>query len=129
MTRNQANRPRIIFLFTDAGGGHRSAGEAIIEAVQLEYGDRFELKMVDIMKTYGPPVVNRLPEWYPWMVRSRGLWKLMFLLTDGLPQVKLGMNLLYPYIRRDVMMRTLSPAASRCRARSHINWAVAGTSG
>jgi 1,2-diacylglycerol 3-beta-galactosyltransferase len=58
--------------------------------------------MVDIMKSYGPPVVNRLPEWYPWMVSSRGLWKLMFRVTDGLPQVKLGMSLLYPYIRRDV---------------------------
>lgn len=102
MTRSQANRPRIMFLFTDAGGGHRSAGEAIIEAVQLEYGDRFELKMVDIMKTYGPPVVNRLPDWYPGMVRSRGLWKLMFRMTDGLSQVRLGMNLLYPYILRDV---------------------------
>ncbi len=102
MSKSQVNRPRIIFLFTDAGGGHRSAGEAVIEALRLDYGDRFDVKMVDILKTYGPPMINRLPDWYPWMVRSRRLWRLMFRTTDGLSQVKLGMTLLYPYVRREV---------------------------
>ena len=86
-------------MFSDAGGGHRSAAEAIIEALHLEFKDQFETEMVDIMKQYGPPIVNRLPEWYPWMVRSQAAWKLTFQMTDGTPQVKLGMNLLWPYIR------------------------------
>ena len=34
-----SKRPHILFLFSDTGGGHRSAAEAIIEALQLEFDD------------------------------------------------------------------------------------------
>ena len=32
--------PTFLFLFSDTGGGHRSAAEAVIEALRLEYGDQ-----------------------------------------------------------------------------------------
>ena len=37
MIHPQPDQKRIVFLFSDTGGGHRSAAEAIIEALQLEY--------------------------------------------------------------------------------------------
>ena len=40
-------KPHIVFLFSDTGGGHRSAAEAIIEAVQLMYGKGVTTEMVD----------------------------------------------------------------------------------
>ncbi len=40
MTTSKKN-PHILFLFSDTGGGHRSAAEAIIEALNLEYPHTF----------------------------------------------------------------------------------------
>ena len=44
--------PKILFLFSDTGGGHRSAAEAIIEALHLNFGDAISTEMVDIIKQY-----------------------------------------------------------------------------
>lgn len=94
---------KILFLFSDAGGGHRSAAEAIIEAIHSEYGDLISIEMVDILKQYGPSVINRLPDWYPWMVRNRSTWKLFFQLTNDQGRVQAGMRLIWPYIKGHVV--------------------------
>ena len=83
MTLNPPDPPHIVFLFSDTGGGHRSATEAIIEALQLEFGDRISTEMVDILKAYAPPPLNQMTTWYPQMVRFTGLWKLGFRLTEA----------------------------------------------
>ena len=58
-------KPRILFLFSDTGGGHRSAAEAIIEAIQLEFPDQIDLQMVDLFKEYAPPPLDLAPDIYP----------------------------------------------------------------
>jgi hypothetical protein len=40
----QPDQARIVFLFSDTGGGHRSAASAIIEALELEFPDRLFVK-------------------------------------------------------------------------------------
>src|SRR4030065_527597 len=62
-------RPHILFRLADTGGGHRSATEAIIEALQLEFGDRITTQMVDIFLDIAPQPLSSLPKWYPYMVR------------------------------------------------------------
>ena len=52
-------KPHIVFYFSDTGGGHRSAAEAIIEAIQLEYKDKVTTEMVDFFKNYAPRPFNR----------------------------------------------------------------------
>jgi 1,2-diacylglycerol 3-beta-galactosyltransferase len=81
--KTMPEKPHILFLFSDTGGGHRSAAEAIIEAVGLEYGDQVTTEMVDIFKTYAPRPLNRVPDWYPLMVKAPGLWGAGFKITDG----------------------------------------------
>lgn len=76
-------KPHILFLFSDTGGGHRSAAEAIIEAVGLELGDQVTTQMVDIFKQYAPRPLNRMPDWYPYMVKAPNLWGASFRITDG----------------------------------------------
>jgi hypothetical protein len=39
MTNNPTEKPHITFLFSDTGGGHRAASEAIIEALHCEFGE------------------------------------------------------------------------------------------
>ena len=75
--------PRILFLFSDTGGGHRSATEAIIEALQLEVGDQVVTEMVDIFKEYSPRPLNRIPDLYPQLVRVPQAWGLGYRLSNG----------------------------------------------
>ena len=39
-----SGRKRVLFLFSDTGGGHRSAPNAMIEAMGLEFPDTFDCK-------------------------------------------------------------------------------------
>jgi 1,2-diacylglycerol 3-beta-galactosyltransferase len=55
-------KPHLVFLFSDTGGGHRSAVEAITEAMTLEYPGAFTWEMVDIFKEYAPPPLRYAPE-------------------------------------------------------------------
>ena len=91
--------PHILFLFSDTGGGHRSAAEALIEALNLEFGDRISTEMVDIIKAYAPRPLNKLPNWYPRMVKVPELWGLGYHLTDGKRQARLITSTTWPVIR------------------------------
>ena len=46
--------PHILFLFSDTGGEPRSAAEAIIEALDLEFPGRFSTEMIEFFKEYTP---------------------------------------------------------------------------
>src|SRR3972149_163487 len=93
---NPNKKPHILFLFSDTGGGHRSATEAVIEALELEYGDIFTHEKVDIFKDYAPRPLNRMPDWYPYMVKAPQLWGAGFHITDGRPQVRALTSTLWP---------------------------------
>ena len=60
---SQNKKPHILFLFSDTGGGHRSAAEAIIEAIQLEFGDVVTTEMLDFFKSKVPLPLNKMPDW------------------------------------------------------------------
>jgi len=99
MSNTQPKKPHILFLFSDTGGGHRSAAEAIIEALQIEYNGRVSTEMVDIFKNHAPLPLNRFPEWYPYMVRIPQIWGLGFRLSDGHPQARFIIDSSWPYVR------------------------------
>jgi 1,2-diacylglycerol 3-beta-galactosyltransferase len=89
----------IVILFSDSGGGHRSAGEAIMEALNAQYGPEVRVKMVDGLKQYAPFPFNRLPGWYPGLSRHRNIWKYGYQLTDGEGRSRLITLLTWPYVR------------------------------
>jgi 1,2-diacylglycerol 3-beta-galactosyltransferase len=95
-----SRKPHILFLFSDTGGGHRAAAEAIIEALQLEYADALTTEMVDFLIDYAPPPYNRLPEFYPDLVRIPELWGVGFLISDGRPQARIMTSTFWPIVRR-----------------------------
>lgn len=96
------DRPRILFLFSDTGGGHRSAAEAIIEAIQADSGSRFSIEMVDIFKQYAPPPLNYLPDWYPKIVRLPQAWGAGYYLSNGRNRSQFLIASTWPYIRRSI---------------------------
>jgi 1,2-diacylglycerol 3-beta-galactosyltransferase len=93
-------KSHVLFLFSDTGGGHRSAAEAIIEALGLEFGDALSTEMVDFFKEYAPIPMNKLPDLYPKMVKAPHLWQAGFYATDGRPQARALTTAFWPYARR-----------------------------
>ena len=94
------NKPRILFLFSDTGGGHRSAAESIIEALEIEFPDRFETKMIDFFREYAPMPYNYAPEIYPQLSRMPLMWGLSYKVSDGRNRTNAFYSAIWPYLRR-----------------------------
>ena len=82
MSHRQVKPPLILFLYSDTGGGHRSATEAIIESLHLEFDGRIATVMVDFL-THAPRPFKQLPLFYPHMVRVPQAWEIGYHLSDG----------------------------------------------
>lgn len=95
-------KPSILFLFSDTGGGHRSAAEAIIEAIHLEFPGQFDTRMVDIFRQYAPLPLNYAPEIYPHLSRYPKMWKLGYEVSDGTRRIRAFYDVMWPYLRRAV---------------------------
>ena len=91
-------KPHILFLFSDTGGGHRSSTESIIEALHLEFGDAFTYEMVDFLKGGAPLPLNKMPDWYPEMVKAPYLWGLSFKMSDSRLRARAITASMWPYI-------------------------------
>jgi 1,2-diacylglycerol 3-beta-galactosyltransferase len=99
MPKLPTDPPHVTFLFSDTGGGHRAASEAIIEAMESEFGDTVSTQMVDFLKDYAPEPFNHLPEVYPDVVRVPELWGAVFDISDGRPQARVVTSAFWPYVR------------------------------
>lgn len=99
MTKKNKKKPHILFLFSDTGGGHRSASEAIIEALDLEYPNSFSYEMVDFFLDYSPPPLNLAGPTYPTMSRMENLWKLAYETSNDPDRMRVIYAMLWPYIR------------------------------
>jgi 1,2-diacylglycerol 3-beta-galactosyltransferase len=99
---SQNKKPHVLFLFSDTGGGHRAAAEAIIEALQVEYGDTLTTEMVDFFKSHAPLPLNKMPDWYPDMVKAPHLWGLSFKMSNGRKRARAITASMWPYVGRAV---------------------------
>lgn len=99
MTQRKTEKPHVVFLFSDTGGGHRSAAEAIIEALGLEYPGAITTEMVDFFKEYAPPPFDLAPETYPPMAQMPDVWRLGYHLSNGPRRTKALVDALWPYIK------------------------------
>lgn len=109
MNHQTHRKPHIVFYFSDTGGGHRSAAEAIIEAIHLEYDGQATTEMVDFLKEYAPRPFNHAAEMYPYMVKAPRLWSASFHVSDGRNRARVLTTTLWPLAR----------TAARSLVRSH----------
>jgi 1,2-diacylglycerol 3-beta-galactosyltransferase len=100
MNNGTHKKPHIVFYFSDTGGGHRSAAEAIIEAINIEYKDQATTEMVDFFKNYAPRPFNRAADMYPYMVKAPRLWGASFHATDGRARVRVLTTTMWPIARQ-----------------------------
>lgn len=99
MIHYQPEKPHIIFLFSDTGGGHRSASEAIIEAINLEFPSLIDCEMVDIFRQYAPRPLNKTPEIYPPLSRMPDVWRAGYEFSNSRRRTYAAFNALWPYVR------------------------------
>lgn len=99
MIQRTPDRPHILFLFSDTGGGHRSAANAIIEALELEFPGQTTQEMVDIFREYAPPPLHLAPEIYPPLSRMPKVWGMGYHLSDGQRRTRFFYQMIWPYIR------------------------------
>src|SRR5512141_494588 len=102
MSQRKPDQPHIVFLFSDTGGGHRSAAQAIIEALELEYPNQTTHEMVDIFREYAPPPLHRAPDIYLPLSRHPRVFGAGFHISDVLVRTRLMYRLLWPYLRSGV---------------------------
>src|SRR5689334_14649733 len=74
---------RIVMLYGDAGGGHRSAADAISMGLRMLYGNRYEIAYVNGFKRL-PPLLRNADTDYPmWVNYGRVLYALSFHASNG----------------------------------------------
>jgi 1,2-diacylglycerol 3-beta-galactosyltransferase len=96
------DQPHVVIYFADTGGGHRSAGEAIAEALHLEFGRAVTTEMVNVFKDHSPHPLRDVPDLYPRMVKAPRLWEASFYATDGRARVRVITASVWPYVRHSV---------------------------
>jgi len=94
------DQPRVLFLFSDTGGGHRSAAEAIIESLELGFPGCFDIQLIDVFKQYAPLPLNLAPAAYPGMVRVPQMWGFGYRVTDSHRRARALTGAAWPYVRR-----------------------------
>ncbi|MDR0848775.1 MAG: glycosyltransferase [Propionibacteriaceae bacterium] len=87
---------RILFLFSDTGGGHRASANAIIEGLELEYPGQYETQMVDFLRYYSPPPLKYSPEIYPPLAKMKLVWKGAYAASNGLKRNQFVNHVSYP---------------------------------
>ncbi len=99
MSHRTPDRPHIVFLYSDTGGGHRSAAQAIIEAINLEFPGQTTQEMVDVFREYAPLPLSMAPEIYPPLSRMPKVWGMGYHLSDGPRRTRFFYQMIWPYIR------------------------------
>jgi 1,2-diacylglycerol 3-beta-galactosyltransferase len=99
MNNPHSERPKVLFLFSDTGGGHRSAAEAIIESLEILAPDQIDIEMVDIFRAAPPPMELAITT-YPAMSKLSALWEAGYKWSNGRRRVRFIHNAFWPYVRR-----------------------------
>lgn len=99
MVPQKKTNKKIVFLYSDTGGGHRSSANAIIEAIDLEFPGLVDSKMVDIFRDYAPTPFDHAPEIYPQMTRMPAVWEASYRISDGKQKADWVTQMAWPYVR------------------------------
>lgn len=94
------DKPHVLFLFSDTGGGHRSAAEAIIEALEVYFPGEVTTEMLDFFAKYAPPPFDKAVTTYAPMAQVPDLWELGYRLSNGKYRSKLIQDVVWPYVRK-----------------------------
>lgn len=82
---------RILIFFSDTGGGHRAAANALRDAFQYSFPNRYEIIFVDGFRECAPFPFNHIPDTYfPLTAYTPWLWGLLFHTSNSPASVPLS---------------------------------------
>ncbi len=89
---------RLLFFFSDTGGGHRAAADAVRDALQRRESDQPDIVLIDFFKALPWPFLH-FPILWPTMIGLGGIpWGLFYRLTDHRSVAGFLARLVWPYI-------------------------------
>ncbi|MDE3089116.1 MAG: glycosyltransferase, partial [Chloroflexota bacterium] len=97
---------------SDTGGGHRSAGQAIADAVARDFPGKYQVTLVDVIARTAIFPFNHVAEWYlPFTTYAEFLWRTLFHLTNNRWLTRLSLGIIRLLIGRSVrrLLREQSP--------------------
>ena len=95
--------PRIVFLFSDTGGGHRASATAVQKALELEFPGRFDVELLDPFVQGGRPFVRWLVYRYNFMLKHLPkTYGLVFHVTDNRAMMRTAIGLFGRGLRASV---------------------------
>ena len=75
---------RILILMSRTGGGHLASAESLRAGFAYEYGDAFQVDIIDLLMDYLPWPLKELPRSYPFLSgRTPRLWKFLWQRTTS----------------------------------------------
>jgi 1,2-diacylglycerol 3-beta-galactosyltransferase len=90
---------RILLLYSNTGGGHRSAALAIREALESSYPGRYRVELLDALSEYAPRPLSYAPQFYPELTNFPRMWRFGYRLIDGRRRARVLSAALWPYVR------------------------------
>ncbi|MCL1922640.1 MAG: glycosyltransferase [Propionibacteriaceae bacterium] len=94
-------KKKILFLFSDTGGGHRAPTNAMIQALEAEYPGQYDTQMIDFLR-YLPAPFKNSPELYPSLSRMKAIWKVSYESMNGPVRSRAATQIAYPYVRKAI---------------------------
>ncbi len=97
---------------SDTGGGHRSAGQAIADAVARDFPGKYQVTLVDVIARTAIFPFNHAAEWYlPFTTYAEFVWRTLFYLTNNRWLTRLSLGIIRLLIGRSVrpLLREQAP--------------------
>ena len=90
---HSTNKQRILFATIAAGGAHVSTAEAMAQAIESVYPERFEVQVSEIMRDFGFEAFDKRHK-EAWRQALNHPWSVHFgqALSDGLPQLSVALQ-------------------------------------
>jgi len=120
-----ATRPRILFLFSDTGGGHRASASAVLRAMDMAYPGRFDVELFDPFVESSRPFLGWLVYRYAWLIKNApSLYSLVFHATDNKVMTRLALRIFgrqfRPGFRKDLAQRRADAVVSFHPLLNHV---------
>ena len=92
---------RFLLLYSNTGGGHRGAAQAVQEALEDRYGAQAAVEQIDALSEYAPWPFSGAPDAYGKTLLAGGYpYGLGFLLLDGRRRAQALSRFFWPYARQ-----------------------------
>jgi 1,2-diacylglycerol 3-beta-galactosyltransferase len=103
---------RILLLMAHTGGGHRSAAEATMEALEAQYGSEITATMLDASRRYFPYPLSRMDAIYRDIIRfGKNLWSSSFRWFNTAQRSSAAIGVFWPFVRRGLVRMLLEHPA------------------